>query len=143
MTKELQAFQKEVEADNARRADDCTKALKELMELREQFDAMTSGSACDAEYRRMVDKKHATEETKSDLPPPPPTRAEEARAAGRGDDLSALHPDDLKLAQDATPTEEEAQMMIYLMSKMKYQALGVENDQLRKQIADLQDATAE
>ena len=44
MTKELQAFQKEVEADNAKRADDCQRAMQELMELRRAYDEMTSES---------------------------------------------------------------------------------------------------
>ena len=127
ITGELQALRAELEADNASREEDCRRAMRELDELRQAMDAMTSGeSACEAELNAMRARKHGAEETKAeDAPPPPPgTRA--------------LHPDDAQLEADATPTDEEAQMMIMLLAKMKYQALGVENAQLAAQIADLE-----
>ena len=142
MTKELQAFQKEVEADNAKRADDCQRAMQELVELRRAYDEMTSESAVDVEFNRLMAKRtedaaRATAEAKANVPPPPPSFAR-AETKDDDDDLANLHPDDLKLADEATPTDEEAQKMIYLLAKMKYQALGVQNAQLQAQIADLE-----
>lgn len=155
ITEELKELQAEIQADNLRRAEDCQRAAAELQELRDAMDAMTGGeSECGAELRRMCQAKYSVEESKSDLPPPPPTRAQE--------EASKLHDDDQKLEDDATPTDEEAQMMIMLLSKMKsptlrrrepprentrahaatprrYQSLGVENDELRAQIAELQE----
>ena len=131
ITEELRALQKELEADNAQRADDCRRAMAELNELRDAMDAMTSApSECEAELNALRAKKHGHEETKAeDAPPPPPP------PPGDG---PRLHPDDAQLEADATPTDEEAQMMIMLLAKMKYQALGVENAQLAAQIADLE-----
>ena len=86
--------------------------------------------------KRTEDAARATAEAKANVPPPPPSFA---RAETKDDDdLANLHPDDLKLADEATPTDEEAQKMIYLLAKMKYQALGVQNAQLQAQIADLE-----
>ena len=100
--------------------EDLEKAAKVLQELRDAFELCTGGSEGESEVekelRRMQEKKYGHEESKAD-------------------DLDPAH---RKLIDDATPASDlEHGHMELVMNKMRYASLGVENEQLRAQIAEL------
>ena len=120
---EAQALEKEqrkLQLEGIAAHEDLEKAAKELQELRDAFELCTGGSEGESEVekelRRMQEKKYGHEESKAD-------------------DLDPAH---RKLINDATPASDlEHGHMELVMNKMRYASLGVENEQLRAQIAEL------
>ena len=120
---EAQALEKEqrkLQLEGIAAHEDLEKAAKELQELRDAFELCTGGSEGESEVekelRRMQEKKYGHEESKAD-------------------DLDPAH---RKLIDDATPSSDlEHGHMELVMNKMRYASLGVENEQLRAQIAEL------
>ena len=120
---EAQALEKEqrkLQLEGIAAHEDLEKAAKELQELRDAFELCTGGSEGESEVekelRRMQEKKYGHEESKAD-------------------DLDPAH---RKLIDDATPASDlEHGHMELVMNKMRYASLGVENEQLRAQIAEL------
>ena len=120
---EAQALEKEqrkLQLEGIAAHEDLEKAAKELQELRDAFELCTGGSEGESEVekelRRMQEKKYGHEESKAD-------------------DLDPAH---RKLINDATPSSDlEHGHMELVMNKMRYASLGVENEQLRAQIAEL------
>ena len=120
---EAQALEKEqrkLQLEGIAAHEDLEKAAKELQELRDAFELCTGGSEGESEVekelRRMQEKKYGHEESKAD-------------------DLDPAH---RKLINDATPASDlEHCHMELVMNKMRYASLGVENEQLRAQIAEL------
>ncbi len=117
---ELEKQQRKLQLEGIAAHEDLEKAAKELQELRDAFELCTGGSEGESEVekelRRMQEKKYGHEESKAD-------------------DLDPAH---RKLINDATPSSElEHGHMELVMNKMRYASLGVENEQLRAQIAEL------
>ena len=120
---EAQALEKEqrkLQLEGIAAHEDLEKAAKELQELRDAFELCTGGSEGESEVekelRRMQEKKYGHEESKAD-------------------DLDPAH---RKLIDEATPASDlEHGHMELVMNKMRYASLGVENEQLRAQIAEL------
>ena len=120
---EAQALEKEqrkLQLEGIAAHEDLEKAAKELQELRDAFELCTGGSEGESEVekelRRMQEKKYGHEESKAE-------------------DLDPAH---RKLINDATPASDlEHGHMELVMNKMRYASLGVENEQLRAQIAEL------
>ena len=120
---EAQALEKEqrkLQLEGIAAHEDLEKAAKELQELRDAFELCTGGSEGESEVekelRRMQEKKYGHEESKAD-------------------DLDPAH---RQLIDDATPASDlEHGHMELVMNKMRYASLGVENEQLRAQIAEL------
>jgi len=120
---EAQALEKEqrkLQLEGIAAHEDLEKAAKELQELRDAFELCTGGSEGESEVekelRRMQEKKYGHEESKAD-------------------DLDPAH---RQLIDDATPSSDlEHGHMELVMNKMRYASLGVENEQLRAQIAEL------
>ena len=117
---ELEKQQRKLQLEGIAAHEDLEKAAKELQELRDAFELCTGGSEGESEVekelRRMQEKKYGHEESKAD-------------------DLDPAH---RQLIDDATPNNAlEAGHMELVMNKMRYASLGVENEQLRAQIAEL------
>ena len=117
---ELEKQQRKLQLEGIAAHEDLEKAAKELQELRDAFELCTGGSEGESEVekelRRMQEKKYGHEESKAD-------------------DLDPAH---RKLINDATPASDlEHGHMELVMNKMRYASLGVENEQLRAQIAEL------
>ena len=120
---EAQALEKEqrkLQLEGIEAHKDLEQAAKELQELRDAFELCTGGSEGESEVekelRRMQEKKYGHEESKAD-------------------DLDPAH---RQLIDDATPASDlEHGHMELVMNKMRYASLGVENEQLRAQIAEL------
>ena len=117
---ELEKQQRKLQLEGIAAHEELEKAAKELQELRDAFELCTGGSEGESEVekelRRMQEKKYGHEESKAD-------------------DLDPAH---RKLINDATPSSElEHGHMELVMNKMRYASLGVENEQLRAQIAEL------
>ena len=117
---ELEKQQRKLQLEGIAAHEDLEKAARELQELRDAFELCTGGSEGESEVekelRRMQEKKYGHEESKAD-------------------DLDPVH---RKLIDDATPSSElEHGHMELVMNKMRYASLGVENEQLRAQIAEL------
>ena len=117
---ELEKQQRKLQLEGIAAHEDLEKAAKELQELRDAFELCTGGSEGESEVekelRRMQEKKYGHEESKAD-------------------DLDPAH---RKLIDDATPSSDlEHGHMELVMNKMRYASLGVENEQLRAQIAEL------
>ena len=117
---ELEKQQRKLQLEGIAAHEDLEKAAKELQELRDAFELCTGGSEGESEVekelRRMQEKKYGHEESKAD-------------------DLDPAH---RKLIDDATPASDlEHGHMELVMNKMRYASLGVENEQLRAQIAEL------
>ena len=120
---EAQALEKEqrkLQLEGIEAHKDLEQAAKELQELRDAFELCTGGSEGESEVekelRRMQEKKYGQEESKAD-------------------DLDPAH---RQLIDDATPASDlEHGHMELVMNKMRYASLGVENEQLRAQIAEL------
>ena len=122
----LEAEQTKLQLDGLQASGDLEQAAKELQELRDAFDLCTGGaedeSAVAEELRRMEASKYGHEEAKAD-----------------GADLDPAH---RQLIEEATPGDDvEAGHMELVMNKMRYASLGVENDQLKAQIAELKEMT--
>ena len=116
----LEKQQRKLQLEGIEAHKDLEKAAKELQELRDAFELCTGGSEGESEVekelRRMQEKKYGHEESKAD-------------------DLDPAH---RKLINDATPASDlEHGHMELVMNKMRYASLGVENEQLRAQIAEL------
>ena len=117
---ELEKQQRKLQLEGIAAHEDLEKAAKELQELRDAFELCTGGSEGESEVekelRRMQEKKYGHEESKAE-------------------DLDPAH---RKLINDATPASDlEHGHMELVMNKMRYASLGVENEQLRAQIAEL------
>ena len=117
---ELEKQQRKLQLEGIAAHEDLEKAAKELQELRDAFELCTGGSEGESEVekelRRMQEKKYGHEESKAD-------------------DLDPAH---RQLIDDATPSSDlEHGHMELVMNKMRYASLGVENEQLRAQIAEL------
>ena len=117
---ELEKQQRKLQLEGIAAHEDLEKAAKELQELRDAFELCTGGSEGESEVekelRRMQEKKYGHEESKAD-------------------DLDPAH---RQLIDDATPASDlEHGHMELVMNKMRYASLGVENEQLRAQIAEL------
>ena len=116
----LEKQQRKLQLEGIEAHKDLEKAAKELQELRDAFELCTGGSEGESEVekelRRMQEKKYGHEESKAD-------------------DLDPAH---RQLIDDATPSSDlEHGHMELVMNKMRYASLGVENEQLRAQIAEL------
>ena len=119
----LEKQQRKLQLEGIEAHKDLEQAAKELQELRDAFELCTGGSEGESEVekelRRMQEKKYGHEESKSE----------------KADDLDPAH---RQLIDDATPNNAlEAGHMELVMNKMRYASLGVENEQLRAQIAEL------
>ncbi len=117
---ELEKAQRKLQLEGIEAHKDLEQAAKELQELRDAFELCTGGSEGESEVekelRRMQEKKYGHEESKAD-------------------DLDPAH---RQLIDDATPASDlEHGHMELVMNKMRYASLGVENEQLRAQIAEL------
>lgn len=118
-SRELRELHDELERENASRSQDCEAALAELNKLKTMFDMLTGGH---------VDEALLT----GDAPAP---------TADQDHQGPALHREDAPTAEEieeATPTEEEAIKMTVLLNKLKADALLVEQNQLKQQIAELE-----
>ena len=116
----LEKQQRKLQLEGIAAHKDLEQAAKELQELRDAFELCTGGSEGESEVekelRRMQEKKYGHEESKAD-------------------DLDPAH---RQLIDDATPSSDlEHGHMELVMNKMRYASLGVENEQLRAQIAEL------
>ena len=116
----LEKQQRKLQLEGIEAHKDLEQAAKELQELRDAFELCTGGSEGESEVekelRRMQEKKYGHEESKAD-------------------DLDPAH---RQLIDDATPSSDlEHGHMELVMNKMRYASLGVENEQLRAQIAEL------
>ena len=119
----LEKEQRKLQLEGIEAHKDLERAARELQELRAAFELCTGGAAGESEVekelRRMQQKKYGHEESKSE----------------KADDLDPAH---RKLINDATPSSDlEHGHMELVMNKMRYALLGVENEQLRAQIAEL------
>ena len=119
----MEKEQRKLQLEGIEAHKDLEQAAKELQELRDAFELCTGGSEGESEVekelRRMQEKKYGHEESKSE----------------KADDLDPAH---RQLIDDATPNNAlEAGHMELVMNKMRYASLGVENEQLRAQIAEL------